>query len=254
MIDRIKNTIRFLCRKLVYLGSPIGSQHNYEVSEHQTHFHRCFTFLAANRVDGDIAEFGVASGNSLILINRAAHKNFRRADYRIFGFDSFEGLPEAKGMDRDIHVGENVDGADFNKGKFACAREKVHATLHKTLTDCKHIELIEGWYDQVLTADLASRYGLKKLCFINIDCDFYESTKVVLQWCKPFISQGTIISFDDWFCYRASDKHGEMLAFKEFLKENNNLSAIAFSQYSWHGQAFIMQCNETTAESQGTYV
>ena len=96
----------------------------------------------------------------------------------------------------------------------------------------------------MLDDELANSLDIHELSFINVDCDFYESTRVVLNWCKPFIKQGTIINFDDWYCYRASDQHGEMLAFREFLSENSQLTAIPFSQYSWHGQAFIMQRND----------
>ena len=241
MWSALKAQVRPVLRTIVAAGAP-----DYEFNEHLAHFNKCLGFIAGNGVDGDILEFGVSTGASLAIIDSVATKlltNAHNRKYRIIGFDSFEGLPEPSGRDRDVHVGDEA-GAKFDKGAYQSTEEQAWQNLILHGANIDNIQLVAGWYEQVLSPKLRETLGLKKASLINIDCDLYESTRDALNWCAPLIGQGTIISFDDWFCYKGSPHHGEARAFREFLEQHEHFSATEFSTYSWHGRSFIVQTSQ----------
>ena len=247
----IKKIIIKLCQRIVEIGRPVRSRFLYEYHEHNYHFNRCLWFIGENAVKGDIVEFGVSSGASLVLVDSIAEnllKQRQNMDFRIFGFDSFEGMPEPSGKDTYAHADDNEPGVKFTKGQFAVSKDRVMQLLKDRGANTDRIQLIEGWFDKVLTPELRTKLGLKKACLINIDCDFYESTVFALDWCEPMMQQGTIINFDDYYCYKGSPQHGEMLALTEFLEKHPDITVTPYSQYSWHGQAFIINRDDYAGE------
>lgn len=249
MKTKIRRVIKKIAQRIVESGAPVWDRSLYEYHEHNFHFSRCLWFIGENAIKGDIIEFGVSSGSTLALIDRIAKDLLtqrQNMDYRIFGFDSFEGMPEPTGKDTYAHADDNEPGVKFTKGQFAVTKEHVMQLLKNRGANTDKIHLIEGWFDKVLTPDLRTELGLDKASLINIDCDFYESTVVALEWCEPLMQQGTIINFDDYYCYKGSPDHGEMLALKEFLDKHTDITATPYSQYSWHGQAFIINRQDDT--------
>jgi hypothetical protein len=115
-------------------------------------------------VSGLWLEFGVASGNSLRLLAGYTPK--------IYGFDSFKGLPEP--------------WAGFKAGHFATANIPAFA---------KNVELIIGVFEETLPTFFAANSG--PCAFVNIDCDLYSSTQTVLKHICPRIIPGTILFFDE---------------------------------------------------------
>lgn len=224
-------TIRKFRRKLAVKGSL----YDFGYDEQLRHFSNCFAFINGNRIQGDILEFGVFRGRSLIFFDNLIKRVWRpelRNSYRMFGFDSFLGLPEP--------AENGADHPDFTKGMYSCSKEEVHSMLREAKVDLDKIQLVEGYYSESLKPELMEQFSIKRASLINIDCDLYESTLAALQWCEPVISQGTIINFDDWFCYEGREDNGEQRAFNEFLEQNPHLTAKPFSTYSWHGKAFVM--------------
>jgi len=137
---------------------------------------------------GLFLEFGVFEGKS---VNKIAKL---RPDTKIYGFDSFEGLPEA------------WEGYSVDKGHFATELPKVE----------ENVELIKGFFDATLPDFLASKR--EKISFMHIDCDLYSSTKTILELTKDRLQGGTIIVFDEYFNYPNWQNH-EHRAFKEFCEK-----------------------------------
>ena len=48
----------------------------------------------------------------------------------------------------------------------------------------------------------------------------------IFEYINPFLQEGTVILFDDWYCHNASSEKGEQKAFGEFLKKNKHISFI----------------------------
>lgn len=233
---QIRNALKPVLRSVVRLGWPA-----HEIHEHEIHFRRCIDYIRFNGVVGDIFEFGVGGGSTLAMINNLALQRLSRmySDFRLFGFDSFQGMPASSGFDAEMH-GESDLGLSFAKGEFSSSIEAVWKNLRESTSEVERITLVEGWYEETLTAELKQSLGIQAASLINIDCDLYSSTRAALAWSESLIQQGTILNFDDWFCYKGSQNHGEARALSEFLAENPHLSAQEFSTYSWHGKAFLI--------------
>lgn len=139
--------------------------------------------------DGELlCEFGVWQGNT---INAIAD----RIPGKIYGFDSFEGLPE-KWRD-------NLDRGAFRVEALPEVR--------------RNVELIKGWFSDTLPAFLREHPG--DVCFVHIDCDLYSSTRDVLSHLGSRFRHGTVLVFDEFFNYPGWKEH-EHKAFKEFLGES----------------------------------
>ncbi len=131
-------------------------------------------YLAEARQPVDYFEFGVFEGES---IKYWADLN-RHAESRFFGFDSFEGLPEAWNRD--------------NPAGFYSAHGKLPET------DDRRIEFIVGWFQKSMPAFLAA-YQPKNPLVIHSDSDLYSSTLYSLTAMNAYMVPGTIIIFDEFY-------------------------------------------------------
>ncbi len=144
-------------------------------------------------------EFGVASGRTINYISQFTHET-------VYGFDSFEGLPE-----------KWRDG--FDKGAF-----NRHGHLPQVNPN---VQLIKGWFNDTLLPFIQSQN--KKVSFIHMDADLYSSTKYIFDVLKDYIDQDCVIVFDELVNYHGFDGDtGELKAFYEFITENQ-------VDYEWIG-------------------
>lgn len=98
--------------------------------------------------------------------------------------------------------------------------------------------VIPGWFDETLTADLAKKVG--PAAVVWVDCDLYSSTVPVLRFIAPLIQNGTLLVFDDYYCFGGRADLGERRALEEFLESNPELSVTDYAKYGSTGQAFIV--------------
>jgi hypothetical protein len=138
-------------------------------------------------VDGLVMEFGVYQGASLRAIARRTHGT-------VFGFDSFQGLPE--------------DWTHFQKK----ARYSLEGKFPKF--DEPNIKLVVGLFEDTLPGFLAQHAGPAR--FVHIDSDLYSSATTVLGRLEERIVPGTVILFDEYFNYPGWEHH-EYRAFQEFV-------------------------------------
>lgn len=144
-------------------------------------------------------EFGVASGRTINYISKFTTG-------KVYGFDSFEGLPE-----------KWRDG--FEKGMFNQNGEFPVVNYN--------VELIKGWFNETLEDFIKSQD--KKISFIHMDADLYSSTKYIFDVIKNYIDNDCIIVFDELVNYDGFDgETGELRAFYEFITENK-------VDYEWIG-------------------
>lgn len=184
---------------------------NTNIDEYEKNF-KPYMFAEYIKTLGDIYEFGVYGGATLqCLLEQLEQHNIKYN--RVFGFDSFCGLP-AKCED---------SGYSFCEGNYSAKQlyntndaEKIKQYILKK-THFIPI-LIEGFFENVLTSELIVEYGMKPASFIHIDCDLYSSTCTVLEWIfsNKLYQSGTIIRYDDWFPEILS---GEEKAHSEMCKK-----------------------------------
>ncbi|MBB4688667.1 class I SAM-dependent methyltransferase [Amycolatopsis jiangsuensis] len=125
---------------------------------------------------GMALEFGVASGNTLRTIASA------RGGSDVYGFDSFDGLPEAwlNGMPA---------------GAFA----------REDLPDVPGAELVVGLFSDTLAGFLDDHPG--PVDFLHVDSDLYSSAKTVLDLAGPRLRVGSIVHFDEFFNFPGWKRH-----------------------------------------------
>jgi O-methyltransferase len=195
-------------------------------------FKDVFGFVNFTGVEGDYMEFGTWKGGSLTTAYFLAKQFPALARWHYYAFDSFEGLPEITGVD-------NSTG-EFKAGDYAVGLPALKTQLAKNGLDLNRITFTAGWYSEVLNGATAASLPLKKAAVILVDCDLYESTVDVLNFITPYVVDGTVIIFDDWFCFKGHPDRGEQKAFREWLDRNKDIAATSYKQYGWMGNSFIL--------------
>jgi hypothetical protein len=192
-------------------------------------------FCHVNRpMRGYYFEFGCHSGSTMTMAWRHSRHLF---DWTYVAFDSFEGLPVVEGIDK-LEV--------FQKGKLATSEREFTDIMMTAGMPRGRLRTVKGFYEDSLTSELAVSLAPHKAVVIYIDCDLYASTRPVLEFVKGFLQEGTIVVFDDWFCYRGRPDRGEQLAFCEFRERHPDLRFVPFLQTSM-AQSFIFVGDEKSA-------
>jgi O-methyltransferase len=181
---------------------------------------------------GDYLEFGVYNGTSLSCMYQVLQE-MGLHQVRLFGFDSFEGMPATASIE---------DDGTWEPGQFKCGEDFVRGVLTHKGVDLKRVTLTKGWYSNTLTPDLLQRYQIHSASVIMVDCDLYSSTQEVLKFCGPLIrQQPTVIFFDDWNSGDLAAKNlGEKRAFDEFLSVNPQFAVEEFGGYNEFSTGFIL--------------
>lgn len=196
--------------------------------------HEALAFLRERVGDGEIGdylEFGVFYGNSLLaMYNKLV--NLGLDHVRLFGFDSFEGLPEKTSEGDQALPG-------WDAGMFKADYDRVRRRLKDAGVDRNRVKLVKGWFSETLHPSAADALGIQKAGVIMMDCDFHSSTKVALEFCAPLIRDHAIVFFDDWDAGvgLAEQGIGQKQAFAEFLAEHPSLAAAEVGTYSQIGHA-----------------
>lgn len=143
--------------------------------------------------EGMALEFGVYQGSTL-------RKIAARRSGGVYGFDSFEGLPEAWRW-------------VIRPGAFA-----VEAP-----PEVPGAELVVGWFDKTLAPFLAEHPG--PIALLHIDSDLYSSAVTVLEHCGPRLVAGSIVIFDEYFNFPGWE-HDEHRAWQEYVNRTG-------TRFSW---------------------
>jgi O-methyltransferase len=191
---------------------------------------------------GDYLEFGVFNGTSLSCMHRVTEE-LGLKDMRLFGFDSFAGLPET--------AEQESDGL-WSGGSFQMDYAFTKNWLTQQGVDWRRVFLIPGWYHETLTQQLIDEYKLTKASVIMIDCDLYSSALEALDFCAPLIHERAVILFDDWFPL-AHQAMGEKKAFDEFLAAHPDISTRDLDSYDPTSRVFAVLRNKSAA-TRGTEV
>ncbi|MBC8506227.1 MAG: class I SAM-dependent methyltransferase [Chloroflexi bacterium] len=166
--------------------------------------------VAKNGVDGLWMEFGVFKGRSLNLIAK-------NIDQIVYGFDSFDGLPEDwQIMDKQLAKAGTFSLSDIPKVN-------------------ENVELVVGLFQESLPAFLKKHS--KPAAFVHIDCDLYSSARYVLSLLN--FQPGTIILFDEYYNYPGW-REGEYKAFQEFLADGIwQAKCIGYATKGWNAGFMI---------------
>lgn len=158
-------------------------------------------------VEGDIFEFGVAAGESFLEFLK------RCPDRQVYGFDSFEGLPEAWWT--------------RPKGTFSSPPPRVSNP---------NGHLVKGWYDESVPQFFSGWSG--RIAILHIDCDLYSSTVVALKYALEHCGLGTVVIFDEFYNYPGFELH-EWRAWREAQAVRS--ISVACIAYDGRRAAFVIK-------------
>ena len=233
-MKNIRNMLKFLYYWM-YDRKLYSSYNRYKSADEDNKFIHILEAINYLRVAGDNGkelpqtyfEFGCHSARTFTAAINAA-RFLKMSNTEFFAFDSFQGLP----------VTTDEDGY-FQQGTFHTSKETfTKIVARKTGVRLTNDQVISGFYSESLTPDLASR--LPKIGVLHIDVDLYSSTITVLNFLKPLLSIGTLIVFDDWYCYPPGDEKGERLAFDEFRNSQVGFKFEEWKAYSTFGKSFFV--------------
>jgi O-methyltransferase len=178
---------------------------------------------------GDYLEFGVFNGTSLSCMY-AVTRDMGAESVRLFGFDSFEGLPETAGMESD---------GLWSAGQFQLDYDYTRKWLTRQGVDWNRVFLVKGWFKDTLNRELMDKFRINRASVIMIDSDLYSSAQEALKFCAPLIGERAALFFDDWFPLAERDM-GEKKAFDEFMLANPELSAQDVGSYDATSKVFYL--------------
>lgn len=185
--------------------------------------------IHAEAIPGDIAECGVWSGGSLAL---AALWDLQYSDSkRIYhAFDSFEGLPPP--TEEDGEVFENFNANSRRKNRIITRKlqktgvcigdnaDTVRTFFHRLGIPTERSHFHVGWFQD--TVPVAAR-EIGPLAILRIDGDWYDSTKVCLDYLYDLVSPGGYVIVDDYGCFSGCKQ-----AVDEFREVRKINAPIAF--------------------------
>ena len=138
-----------------------------------------------------ILEFGVADGYSFTKKLYATKYMKMQDRVMVYGFDTFEGMPEAK----DIYDKDIIANDGWVKGQFKGNYESLIEYCSKRYNN---FSLFKGYFEDTLDEAFLEKLKTELPILIWIDCDYYSSAKVVFERLIPFIPNGCVIYFDEY--------------------------------------------------------
>ncbi|GAX84758.1 hypothetical protein CEUSTIGMA_g12180.t1 [Chlamydomonas eustigma] len=143
--------------------------------------------------EGVLVECGVWTGTTM---NRIADAY---PDRIVYGFDSFQGLPE------DWREG-------YPAGFFETGGNKPEVR--------QNVNLVPGWFEDTLPlfAQQLTQSGTE-IALLHVDCDLYSSTVTCLRTLAPLMPVGGVVVFDELVNYPGFEEH-EVKALEEYLEES----------------------------------
>jgi predicted O-methyltransferase YrrM len=221
-------------------------------------FYQCAKF---RNTDYSFIECGVAKGGALAIMKYTAASN------TVFGFDSFEGMPDI--TEKDIGAYNRTDPLkDFGKvgDNLSGGIETVYKTFETLNIPMENVDLVKGFFNDTLQINKAK---CGKIAVLRIDADWYESCKICLEELYDQVVDGGVIIIDDYGHWvgakRAIDEFRALRRivapliqtdYTEFywIKPGPIENSIIGKSYSWGNGSikFTNSCLETTW-GKGTY-
>ena len=184
---------------------------------------QCSKFKSTNY---SFVECGVAKGGCLSMMKFASGKN-----NKIFGFDSFEGMPRITNEDigdynkscplKDFgKVGDNLSGGIDN----------VYNTFNCLNLNMNNVTLIKGFFQDTLQVQ-ENIANIGKIAILRLDGDWYESTKICLDKLYDNVIEGGIIIIDDYGHFIGAKKATD--EFRDKYNIKSPLIQTDYTEYYW---------------------
>ncbi len=186
-----------------YFYSSIFFENSYEIRDYA--LKKSLNYFK----DGDLnLEFGFGAGKSLKQFSEILNEK------KIYAFGAFGSNLKEDWVGYVGHPSHEIVGK----------RDKQPSNIKN------NAELIFGWVQDTLDPFL-QKFENKKINFVHMDLDTYESTKFVLEKIKPYMKKNCIILFDELYNY-SGWKVGEYKALTEVFDDKEYKYLSFCSKYS----------------------
>ena len=180
-----------------------------------------------NKIEGCFVECGVWRGGCAAVMAYVAHKAGNNRKVHLF--DSFKGLPEPiekDGIEAKIYAGNKVGGRLCGIGKCVAHYEDVDYLLFSLLKlKRENVAIHQGWFQDTIPR-IKDEIG--PIAILRLDCDWYESTAVCLDYLYDNVVRDGFIIIDDYNSWDGCKK-----AVNEFLtNRKDKIEMLTIDQYA----------------------
>ena len=186
-------------------------------------YNQCKKF---NNTTYSFVECGVAKGGCLAMMKYASGNN-----NKIFGLDSFDGMPDITNEDIG-NYNKSCPLKDFGKvgDNLSGGIDNVYNTFNCLNLNMNNVKLIKGFFQDTLQIQ-ENIDNIGEIAVLRLDGDWYESTKICLEKLYDKVIEGGIIIIDDYGHFIGAKK-----ATDEFRDNNNIKSPLIqtdYTEYYW---------------------
>lgn len=195
-------------------------------------------FIEKNHIKGDFVECGVWKGGSvgLMALANLKHSNTRRNIHLFDVYDNgSEPDPDVDGEfainqikelvgKKDLEVKgrlKSVEGAYESLGGKGTLEGNQHLLESIIGYDKNKIHYHKGWFQDTVPKDV---HEIEKIAILRLDGDFYDNTKVCLEYLYDKVVPNGLIIIDDYGTYDGCKK-----AVDEFRMKKNIHSFLHYS-------------------------
>lgn len=164
-------------------------------------------YIVENNLPGDFVECGVWRGGNALIAADVFKRH--RVKKKIYLFDTFEGMTEPS--EEDVSLQGRVPALtqylesrreSHNEWCFAPVEEVAKNFDAKGLLS-EDLIFVKGPVEDTLRVE---QNLPKEICFLRLDTDWYESTRVELEVLYPRLVKGGVLAIDDYGFWSGSKK------------------------------------------------
>ena len=164
--------------------------------------------------EASFVECGVAKGGCLAVMKAFAAGN------KIFGFDSFEGMPDLTSEDEE--EGRRWVGCNLSGGEA-----EVYRTFEMCNLDLRRVHVVKGYFEDTIPRYIST---VGPVAILRLDNDWYKSTRFCLEALYDNVMAGGVVLVDDYWTFKGCRK-----AVEEFRGKQGVTSPMRTFD---HGEAF----------------
>ena len=186
-------------------------------------YNQCSKF---NNTSYSFVECGVAKGGCLAMMKFSSGK-----DNKVFGFDSFEGMPPITTADLGTY-NKSCPIRDFGKtgDNLSGGIQSVYDTFQMFNLNMNNVKLFKGYfYDTLQNQDNINEVG--EIAILRLDGDWYNSTIICLEQLYDKVIDGGVIIIDDyghWVGAKRAVDH-----FRQMRNISSPLIQTDYTEYYW---------------------
>ena len=163
---------------------------------------RAVHHVLERQIPGDFVECGVWQGGCSAAIKLAEPSIELSVPQRqLHLFDSFEGLPQVQPIDGPMaYQWQQAVNVPTYYDNCAAALELVQQNFAQLGLLKESVCFHKGWFENTIPAFVKNHTDFK-ISLLRLDGDWYESTKVCLNYLYPLVSEKGVVIIDDYYAW-----------------------------------------------------